>query len=310
MKGKVIIAGGNGYIGRHLAPHLRAAEYEVLILSREKGSDLVWDGRHLDNLWVRGLEDAYAVVNLSGVSISKPWNERNRNAIMESRVESTEVLGKAIGALNSPPKVWVNGSAVGFYGDRGSEMLIEASGPGPKGHFLSDVCVAWENELMRAETKEVRKVALRTGVVLGPGSLAFQPLLTSVKCYLGGPIGSGSQFVSWIHIHDLVSLILWTIESDIQGPINGTAPEPVTNADMMMMMRAILRRPWAPPVPPFLLRIISFLGGPEASLALESTRALPEVALTGGFRFAFPHLREALVDLTSAPQPQVTAVHG
>src|SRR5579862_2705161 len=145
MPGKVVLAGGNGYVGKRLSKHLSDSGYEIVVLSREDIGCIPWDGRNLGP-WTSELENATAVINLAGVSVAKPWNEANRLAIFESRVESTRVLGKAIAGLSAPPKVWINSSAVGYYGDRGDEILTEASAAGAKGNFLANLCVAWEDE--------------------------------------------------------------------------------------------------------------------------------------------------------------------
>jgi hypothetical protein len=216
---------------------------------------------------------------------------------LESRIYSTKVIGEAIQACASPPKVWINSSAIGYYGDRGSEELNESSAHGAKGHFLVDVCVAWEDEQARADTPGTRKVRLRTGVVLGKGSQAFEPLKKVAKFYFGGSVGNGKQYMSWIHIQDLAELFLWAAENEVEGPVNGTAPAPATNEDLMAMIRAVMRRPWAPPLPALVLRLLSFFGGPDASLLLDSQRALPAVAIEKGFEFKFGGLREAITDL-------------
>ncbi len=160
-----------------------------------------------------------------------------------------------------------------------------------------DVCVAWEDEHERADTPKTRKVRIRTGIVLGRGSPTLEPMKNAVNYFVGGHFGSGNQYMSWIHVQDLVGMMQWTIEDEVTGVFNGTSPEPVTNADMMAMMRAILRRPWAPPVPAFVLKVVSLFGGPNASLLLQGQRVVPQAAVSGGFQFGFPHLRDALADL-------------
>jgi hypothetical protein len=303
MPGKVVLAGGNGYIGKRLSRHLSNLGYEIVVLSRQEAGCISWDGRNLGP-WTSELEGALAVVNLAGVSVSKPWTEANRLAIFESRVESTRVLGKAIAGLKVPPKVWVNSSAIGYYGDRGDEILTESSPAGAKGNFLANLCVAWEDEVDRAATPQTRKVKVRTGVVFGQGSLAFEPLRKAVLFFAGGQFGNGRQYMSWIHVHDLVRLMQWAIESELSGAVNATASEPVQSFELMATMRAVMRRPWCPPVPAFVLKVISFLGGPDSSLLLESQRAIPAAAAASGFVFDYPRLREALVDLML---PQATS---
>jgi uncharacterized protein (TIGR01777 family) len=299
MKGKIVLAGGAGYIGKALSKDF-ADDYDVVVLARKPLEDgqkfAIWDGRTLGP-WQSELEGVVAVINLSGESIAKHWSESNKLSMLESRIYSTKVIGEAIAACQSPPKVWINASATGYYGDRGSEELTESSQPGAKGHFLVDVCVAWEDEQVRADTPQTRKVRVRTGVVLGKRSAAFEPLRKATACFVGGHIGSGKQYMSWVHITDLAAMFRWAVESEVEGPVNGTAPTPVTNEDLMTMMRAVMRRPWAPPLPAFVLRLMTLLGGPEASLLLEGQRVLPRVAEEMGFEFEFGGLREAITDL-------------
>jgi uncharacterized protein (TIGR01777 family) len=298
---KIIIAGGSGFLGHYLSSALSEKGYDVVVLSRHEDTasnprKVKWDGRKVE-AWADELEGAFAVINLAGESVSKHWSTESKLAMLESRIFSTQAIGDAITASAKPPQVWINSSATGYYGNRGDEILAETSPAGPKGSFLVDVCVAWEDEQMRVATPKTRKAHIRTGVVLGRGGGAFEPLLSLTKFFLGGKVGSGQQYVSWIHVADLVGIYCWVLENEISGAVNGTAPEPVTNEELMTMFRAILRRPWAPPVPAFLLKLVSALGGPEASLLLEGQRALPAVAQEKGYEFRFPRLREALVDL-------------
>ncbi|HEY3780947.1 MAG TPA: TIGR01777 family oxidoreductase [Fimbriimonadaceae bacterium] len=295
-KGKIVLAGGAGYIGKELARQF-AEEYDVVILSRHSDANSVtWDGKTLGP-WQKELDGAAAVINLSGESVAKHWSDANKLSILESRIFSTRVIGEAIQASAKPPTVWINSSAIGYYGDRGSEELTESSEPGAKGQFLVDVCVAWEEEQVRAVTPGTRKVRLRTGVVLGKGSSAFEPLRKATTYFVGGSIGNGRQYMSWIHVNDLAAMFRWAFENEVEGPVNGTAPQPATNEELMAMMRAVLRRPWAPPIPAFVLKLVTMLGGPEASLLLDSERVLPKAVVGKGFEFKFGGLREAIADL-------------
>jgi uncharacterized protein len=298
---KIVIAGGSGFIGHALIKELGAAGYEVTVLSRDgksvKGADVVkWDGEHVGP-WAEELEGAKAVINLAGESVVQHWSEASKQRILLSRVLSTRAIGQAITAAANPPEVWINASAVGYYGDRKAEELTEASAPGPRGSFLVDVCVAWENEIATAATPRTRKAWLRIGFVLGRGGGAFEPLYSLTKWFLGGHVGNGSQSLSWIHVQDLARLFRWVVESPVEGAINGTSPESVTNRYLMASLRAVVGRPWAPPVPAFMLKVVAGLGGPPASLMLESQRALPAKALESGFKFEYTNLTATFSDL-------------
>jgi uncharacterized protein (TIGR01777 family) len=298
---KIVIAGGSGFIGKALVQHL-SDRNEVVVLSRHPRAGLAareaeWDGKSVGD-WAVELEGAEAVINLSGASISKHWSQEYKLQILESRLDSTRAIGQAIAGCSIPPNVWINGSATGYYGNRGDELLNEDSAPGRKGEFLVDTCVAWEHEQERAQCSSTRKVRIRTGLVLGQGGGALAPLQTLARFFLGGAVGNGQQYMSWIHISDLVGLIQWILDSErVEGPVNGTAPEPERNDHFMAVLRAVLKRPWAPPVPAFVLRLVSAFGGPEASLLLDGQKVMPTKALQGGFHFKFLNLRDALADL-------------
>lgn len=301
MPGRVVIAGGNGFIGSALAPHLASKGYEVVLLVRELSArtdfrESLWDGKTV-GAWANDLNESVAVINLSGASVSKHWSEDRKLRILQSRVDSTEAIGKAILGCEAPPRVWLNASATGYYGNRFDEVLSERAGPGRKGDFLVDTCVAWEYTCERFDLPNTRKAWLRTGIVLGRGSGAFEPLRKITKFFLGGQIGNGQQFISWIHIEDLNRMYAWAVEAEVSGAINATAPDPVRNAFFMATLRAVLNRPWSPPVPAFLLKLVGALGGPEASLLLEGQQVMPEVAKEHGFEFRYPVLRDALVSL-------------
>lgn len=302
MTKKVVIAGGSGFIGHALVREFDKAGYVVVVLSRSgspvKGAEVrQWDGETLGP-WAEELERAEAVINLAGENIAQHWSKRTMQQILNSRVLSTRVIGQAISAASIPPKVWVNASAVGYYGDREGEELTESSAPGPKREFLVDVCVAWEHEVASTNTPQTRKTWMRTGLVIGRGGGVFEPLYMLTKWFLGGHVGNGSQYMPWIHMDDLAGMFRWAVENEaVAGPVNGTSPEPVNNRFFMATMRAVVGRPWAPPVPGFMLKIVAALGGPPASLLLEGQRALPGAAMEKGFEFKYKVLAHAIEDL-------------
>jgi hypothetical protein len=293
---RVVVAGGSGFLGNALLQEFGVNGYEVVVLSRsgrpiDGAQTCLWDGASLGD-WAEELEGAKAVVNLAGEPVTLKWTPANRRRIVDSRVHSTEVIGKAIVKCAAPPPVWVNSSAVGFYGDRGDEVLTEASASGTG--FLTDTCREWEAAVTRYDTPSTRRVWLRTGVVLGKGGGALEPLLKLTKAFLGGAVGNGRQWVPWIHVEDLCRLFRWCVESPVEGPVNGSAPNPVTNAELMRTLRQVVGRPPTPPAPAFALRVVGALGGPDPSVLLGSMRAVPEVAEREGFQFRHSQLEGAV----------------
>lgn len=296
---KVVIAGASGLIGQALVNALSG--HEVVALNRsakpQAGARVVqWDGASLGS-WERELEGADALVNLAGAPVTLKWTKENKRLITESRVHTTEMLSQAVAACNEPPKVWVNGSAVGFYGDTGDTTVDEAA-PSGKG-FLPELCLAWERAVDFAPSP-TRKVLLRTGVVLSNHGGAFPPLLKLAKLFLGGPAGKGKQWMPWIHIEDEVRLIQWCFDNDVRGPVNACAPLPVQNSELMRLLRSLVRRPWSPPVPEFALRVVGKTMGPDPEVVLMSSKVLPTVAMDGGFAYSHPMLEEALSDLVES----------
>lgn len=303
---KVVIAGGSGFIGRALVSEFVAAGYEAVVLSRSArpvpGARVVtWDARSPQQQWVGELEGASAVVNLCGENVLQRWTPANLERIHESRIGTTRLIGAAITECKEPPAAWVNASAVGWYGDTGSRELSEASPAGDD--TFGRLCEAWESEVDSASVPRTRKVKVRIGLVVGPGSPFFESLKKATTFFLGGPIGNGKQYMPWIHIKDLARLFVWAVESPVQGAINGTGPKPVTNADFMEAFRASLGRPPAPPVPEFAVRAACGAMGWEPSMFLGGTRAVPAIAVGNGFEFEFPTIEAALADLNADVPP-------
>jgi uncharacterized protein (TIGR01777 family) len=238
------------------------------------------------------LEGADAVVNLAGKSISVRMTAANKREILESRVRTTELIGEAIQQCKNPPKVWLNANAMGYYGDRGDEILTESSSPGTD--FFAEVSKRWQEPLDRLETPRTRKVSLRIGFVLAADGGGLPPMAAATRAFVGGTLGSGKQWLSWIHVDDLVAMMQWAIEGEAEGHYNATAPNPVTNAEFMKTLREVLHRPWAPPAPALVLRAIGKVMAPDPSLALLSSMVLPKKALDEGFEFRYPELETAL----------------
>jgi hypothetical protein len=208
---RIILAGGSGFIGRHLAHRFSSGGHEVIVLSRsnrpmQDATVAVWSGETVGQ-WSNLLEGADAVINLSGESVTQKWTAENKRKILDSRVKTTLTIGKAIHNCRLRPKVWINASATGYYGDQGDEIMDETS-PAGEG-FLAETCVAWERAQDSADTPGVRKVKLRTGIALGKGGGAFAELRKYTNLFLGGSQGDGRQWMSWIHIDDLAAIYQW-----------------------------------------------------------------------------------------------------
>lgn len=296
---KVVLAGGSGLVGSALAASLLRDGHEVVVLSRSSGGPpgarvALWDGRTLGE-WRSELEGAEAVVNLSGYPVFSRWNARTRALIVDSRIESTRVIGEAIAAATAPPSVWVNLSAVGYYGDTGARLVEESSPPGEG--FMADTCVAWEGACLDAPAPGVRKVLARMGVVLSRHGGALRPLTLLTKCFLGGHLADGSHGMSWVHEADAVGILRLAIDEPLEGPVNIVALLPVSHREFMATLRKVLHRPWSPPIPRFAVQLAGVFGAPPADILLEGQFASPVNALLSGYAFLHPDLEEALRSL-------------
>lgn len=300
---RIILAGGSGFIGQALAPVLLAKGYDVAVLGRgvarrEGNVDyLQWDGQSLGN-WASAIDGAEAIVNLTGKNINCRHTAENRREIIRSRVDSVRILGDASARCASPPKVFVQASGVGSYGDTGHQVVDE---DGPLGNeFTAEVCRQWEGAFNALELPATRKVILRLGVVLGREGGALPVLEKLTRWFLGGAVGSGRQFISWIHLADVIRTFVAPVEqTELTGVFNATAPIPVTNSEFLRELRRALHRPWSPPVPAPLARAGAWLMGSDGNLALLSSRCVPRRLLEQRFEFQFPNLRDAFADLYS-----------
>lgn len=299
LMSKIVVAGGTGFIGRHIVQTATQAGHEAVVLSR--GSATVpnarvvqWDGKTA-GAWKSELEGAAAVINLAGTPVDKKWTPEVKQAIRDSRVQATRAIGEAVRSCETPPTHWINASAVGFYGDRADESLSESSRPGQG--FLAETCLDWESALFDPDIPHVHQIAIRVGVVLGNEGGALPVLAKLTKGFLGGPAGPGSQFVSWIHVQDLARLFLWAASQNFDGPINGTAPNPVTNAELMAALRERIGRPPAPPAPAFMVQIGAGLMGRQGDIILHSQKVFPTIPLARGFEFGYADLPQALANL-------------
>ena len=299
----IVIAGGSGFLGRSLATAFASDDHPVTVLTRQRPSSstsasinhIEWQPESGLAAWMKAVDGAEAVVNLAGESIaSGRWTTRRKARLVASRLRTTSSLVAAIAAATSPPPVFLSASAIGYYGNRGDERLTEDSPPGSD--FLADLSVRWEREAMRAKSSRTRVVLIRTGIVLDPRGGALAKLLPPFKMFVGGPLGSGRQYMSWIHLTDWVRMACWMVGNDrASGPMNATAPEPVTNREFSTVLGATLHRPSLLPAPGFALRLL--LGEMAGPLLLASQRVMPARAQQLGFQFSYPRLEPALQSL-------------
>ena len=295
---RVLITGVTGFIGRRLSEVLSEAGQEVWGLSRNPDkarrevptlADVFAWNPMAQQPPGNSLQDVEAVVHLAGEPVTGRWTKKKKQRIQDTRVIGTRNLVKALEAMGRPP-VLVSSSAIGFYGKRGNSELTEEEGPGRD--FLAKVCHAWEAEAQKAGGLGMRVVILRTGIVLAPGGGALQSMLPAAKMGLGGPLGSGEQWWSWIHRDDLVNMIRTAIEnSDLDGSYNATAPQPLRQKEFAKVLGKVLGRPSFMPMPALVLEII--LGG-FASELLSSKRVVPRRFEQAGFEFTYPELEGAL----------------
>ena len=305
---RVVIAGGSGFLGQSLSRALAAAGHEVRVLSRSAprvGPAEPWPGRPgVSTAWWSGtaqlegwthlVDGADGVVNLAGESIAEGrWTDRRKRQLEDSRIATTRAIGQAMGSAQPGPRVLVNASAVGYYGSRGDEVLTESSPPGDD--FLGRLALRWEDEARRAVASGTRLVLLRTGIVLARDGGALAKMITPFQWFAGGPIGSGRQYMSWIHLADWTALVLWLLDGSLEGPVNATAPTPVPNAEFAQELGAALRRPSFVSTPAVALRLA--LGEMADALLLGGQRVVPARALEAGFQFRYPALGAALADL-------------
>lgn len=296
---KIVIAGGSGLLGQALAPALVKDGHEVVVLSRSAGEVQIagvqaaaWDGKTAQG-WGHIIEGAGAIINLAGANIgARPWTAARKQLIRDSRVQSGQAIVEALQAAQNPPKILLQIAGSGYYGTGDQEIREDA----PAGSdFLAGISKDWEAATAPAEALGVRRVILRTGVVLTRAGGVLSPFLLQQRLFAGGPLGSGKQWISWIHIKDLVNAMRFFLTSeDAAGVFNVTAPEPVTNAAFGRTLSKLMRRPYWLPVPAFALRLLL---GEMSTLVLDGQRVYPARLEEMGFSFQFPTLRQALDDL-------------
>lgn len=298
---KLVIAGASGFIGSMLVQRLWQRGDALVLLSRKSRSLagdpntkwLVWEPGESGG-WGESIDGADGIVNLAGEGIAeKRWTERQKEIVRSSRVDSTRALVRAIAKAKTKPKFLINASAVGYYGDRGDETLTEESAPGKD--YLAQLCIAWEAEARKAEDHGVRVALIRTGIVLAKGKGALAKMVLPFKFFVGGPLGSGKQWMPWIHIEDEIGLILFLIENaKAQGSFNATSPNPVRMEEFCSVLGKVLNRPSWASVP---ASALTLLLGEMADMVLASQRALPQTAQKWGYAFKHPTVADALESL-------------
>ncbi|WP_243359091.1 TIGR01777 family oxidoreductase [Fundidesulfovibrio terrae] len=302
----VIVSGGSGFIGKPLCRALMAGGYRVTVLTRGASRPLsadpegalpeyvTWDG-HSGAGWGHLADGAHALVNLAGEGIAEGrWTPERKSRILQSRVHAGQAMLAAVAQAAVKPRVFIQGSGVGYYGDTGDEAVDESSPPGSG--FLTDVCLEWEASTRAVEDLGVRWVVLRMGLVMGRGGGVLQKMLTPFRLFVGGPLGEGNQGIPWIHMEDAVRAIVFLLENEAAaGPYNLTAPEAVSNLDFCRYLGRAMSRPCGLAVPAAALRLA--MGELADELLLSGCRAFPKRLVELGFEFRHPRLAEALKEL-------------
>ncbi len=295
---RVAVTGASGFIGTALVPELRAAGHDVISLVRHAPSrtdEIGWNPQAgtIDDAGLAGVD---AIVHLAGFNLGTRWTNSKKQMILESRVSGTRLVAEAAARLSPRPAALVCASAIGFYGERGDEVLTESA---PRGDgFLAGVVEAWEAAAEPAREAGIRVVNLRQGLILSPSDGALARLLTPFRLGLGGPVGNGRQWWSWVALEDVVSAYLYVLEQPLAGPLNVTAPEPVRNRDFVKALGHALHRPAFAPFPAFAVNAL--LGEMGRELLLTSERIVPKGLVDGGFEFREPTLVGAFASLFPA----------
>ena len=295
---KIIIAGGNGFLGKVLCQQF-AETNDVIILSR--GTSGLRNGVRYENWdaktigpWIKVLENADVVINLVGRSVDCRYTEKNKKEILDSRVDSTTVIGEAIKGCEHPPKLWLNSASATIYRHSMDKEMTEENGEPGEG-FSVGICNAWENAFYKFKFDNTRQVAMRITIVLGKTGGAIKPLLTLAKFFLGGKQAGGEQFFSWVHEEDFARIVEFIIEhKELSGSINMVSPKPSRNKDLMKAIRKSVHRPFGLPMPKWMLEIGAVIIRTETELITKSRNVIPKKLTDAGFKFKYGDLQSAL----------------
>lgn len=293
----IIIFGGSGFLGGILADFLSSERYNIIIVSRNESYkkrereniiDFMWDYQN-DNI-LPLIENSFCIINLAGKNLSeKRWNGKIKSIIYKSRIETTKIISNLINKSVVKPDIFISGSATGYYGISDDKILNERSANG--NDFLAKLCFDWEREALKYTSDYLRTIIIRIGIVLSKDGGALPRLVLPYKFFLGGKLGSGKQWMSWIHIKDFCNIILFSLKNNFDGPINLTSPEPIQNYVFNDIISEILKRPGFFTVPSFALKIIV---GEFSEYLLTGQRVIPEKLLNEGYKFEYPDLTSAL----------------
>lgn len=298
---KLIIAAGTGFLGQVLINHFKNKFDEIIILTRgnSKTIDRIkyvkWNAKTFTG-WEKELENATVLINMAGKSVDCRYTQKNKKEILLSRIQSTQILNKAVLNCQNPPKHWLNSSTATIYRFSLDKQMDETDGE-IGNDFSINVALSWEKAFFKTETPNTLKTALRTSIVLGKNGGAFIPLKNLAKFGFGGKQGKGNQFVSWIHEEDFANAVDFIIQKEITGVINVVSPEPIRNAEFMQKLRKAVGFPFGIPVGAFLLKIGSFIIRTEAELVLKSRNVIPKRLLENGFQFKFGDIDAAFKNL-------------
>jgi len=292
---KMIIAAGTGFLGKNLEKYFLNKNYEIKILTRnpKRKNEIYWDAKTVGN-WKEELENSDVLINLAGKSVDCRYNEKNKKEIFDSRIYSTKVLQQAIDECQNPPKIWLNASSATIYTHSETQLNTEENGI-IGDDFSMNICKSWEKEFFKTENPNIRKVALRTSIVLGKNGGAFPKFKQISKLGLGGKQGRGNQMMSWIHIDDFCEAVNFIIENEtLKGAINITAPNPLSNEKMMKQLREKIKIPFGIPSQVWLLEIAAIFIKTETELMLKSRNVYPEILIENGFQFKYDNFEKAL----------------
>lgn len=292
---KIILIGASGYLGHALVSFLREAQHEITVISRHdprNGARFVtWDGETM-GVWARALNGADVVINLAGRSVNCRYNEKNKRQILDSRLTTTALIGRAIADAATAPRVWLQAASATIYRDARDREMDEDSGEIGSG-FSVDVCQKWEQTLFEAPVS-CRRVAMRLAMVFGaPRGGVYDAFEILVKLGFGGPMAGGGQYISWIHLHDFCRAVAFLLANELEGPVNVAAPCPLTNAQFLSTLRRALKIPYALPTARWQLELGALAGRTETELLLKSRRVVPARLLNAGFEFDYPNWKQA-----------------